>query len=421
MRKKKLLLFCVVCILHESYAGITLIDLVSTTIVLDLKDLKQSGTEQRDIIPFITAALSTEQSTRFLTLMRQSKPEFVISVERTFVATYLYLVIPNLIDSCKRVLLNEHVQENPYKEFVEGEKALISNNAESVEQSMKKLSILLLPFALTTNTVISSFYLRSGAELLLKLCNALIKIRESGWFSTAFTIEPKDIDSFGLSLLIAAALNKRYTLKLDNQIALLEKYFAPILIQSMNLFYQIYQKDPQTQQIHELPLAKACISLAKVIGIALTTITTDRKSSVLGFVTKNNTLLHIAAWNRNPPAIATLLQEGLNINAQNSYGFTPLMILVSNCITMENAIKSFNALIEYKDKPNLDLKDTLNGMTALHWAAFHCPQFVEPLLRAGAKKTITNNVGQLPRDLAEKYGNTAAVEILDAWPNTNLK
>lgn len=90
--------------------------------------------------------------------------------------------------------------------------------------------------------------------------------------------------------------------------------------------------------------------------------------------------------------------------------------------------------VEARDRPNIDrlLKSSTDlnapqadGMTALHWAAYHDePALARRLIRAGADVAATNHYGVAPLSIACQNGNTEVVELLlaaGADPNTSQR
>ena len=66
----------------------------------------------------------------------------------------------------------------------------------------------------------------------------------------------------------------------------------------------------------------------------------------------------------------------------------------------------------------------VDGMTALHWAAYHDDlETTTALVRAGARVNVTNRYGIAPLTLAILSGNNSLVDVLlnaGADPNTTL-
>ncbi len=87
-----------------------------------------------------------------------------------------------------------------------------------------------------------------------------------------------------------------------------------------------------------------------------------------------NTLLHYAAMGESIEIFSLLLSYGLNINAQNNWGLTPLMVHLTSC-NLDFAM--VQAIIESGTDPNIKDED---GCTALHVASTYCDAFIVHLL-----------------------------------------
>lgn len=110
---------------------------------------------------------------------------------------------------------------------------------------------------------------------------------------------------------------------------------------------------------------------------------------------KGSTLLHRAARGGNPELIRLLLARGLDVNARDDYGDTPLTDSV--WCTRPEAI---DVLIEAGADVNAQGS---NESTALHLAAGSGrANVVSKLLAAGADPTIVNIYGETPLDKVRK-------------------
>src|SRR5580765_4285476 len=92
---------------------------------------------------------------------------------------------------------------------------------------------------------------------------------------------------------------------------------------------------------------------------------------------------------------------------------------------VDAAEKSDRAIIRTVFKQRADVNAAqADGMTALHWAAYHDDlETTKLLVEAKANVKATNRYGVTPLSLACQNGNTAIVELLlehSADPNTTL-
>ncbi|MDG7057199.1 MAG: ankyrin repeat domain-containing protein [Wolbachia endosymbiont of Penenirmus auritus] len=108
-----------------------------------------------------------------------------------------------------------------------------------------------------------------------------------------------------------------------------------------------------------------------------------------------NTLLHVATGNGNVDVVNTLLEiKGIDVNAKNSYGYTPLHFAVKVGYT-----EVVNALLETK-KIKVNVQDVIRGDTPLHLAAGKGYEgIVKALLAKEASVDIKNDNGMTPLDL----------------------
>ena len=109
------------------------------------------------------------------------------------------------------------------------------------------------------------------------------------------------------------------------------------------------------------------------------------------------TLLYLAVYNNLGNTINALLKaEGINVNAvHTSYLRTPL-----HCAARNGRTKIVNTLIE--NEVNVNAEDE-NRFTPLHLAAYHGhTEVVKILIANGADPLLKNKDGKTPRDLAER-------------------
>ena len=106
------------------------------------------------------------------------------------------------------------------------------------------------------------------------------------------------------------------------------------------------------------------------------------------------TPLHIATSTGHTPCVELLAEWGANINMQESWGQTPLVIA-----TTKSRLHTMIALIRLG--ADLDIKDYHHGQTALHVAcAGQDEETVLILLDAGADLTATDGRGLSPLGVA---------------------
>ncbi len=121
---------------------------------------------------------------------------------------------------------------------------------------------------------------------------------------------------------------------------------------------------------------------------------------------------HRAAWydiiEQNKPILfKLLLASGLDINAQSSYGKTPLMVAVEL-----NKHEMIAALLNQKTKPNLNLEDSQHFTAWLHAITFNNLPALEKMLSAGLDVNTKNSQGITPLMQAAFMGKLAIVEFL---------
>ena len=110
------------------------------------------------------------------------------------------------------------------------------------------------------------------------------------------------------------------------------------------------------------------------------------------------TLMHMAALGVDPDLIRLLAERGLDVNAQDDFGDTPLLDCLSN--TASHASRdTISTLIEVDADVNAR---RIDGATCLHVAVSSERADVIPLLlAAGADPAIPDENGQTPDQLAQ--------------------
>jgi hypothetical protein len=388
---------------HISQGEITSLDLLSSSYALALKSI-----DIAELHLFIVIALPHETVTISYPLineiMRQQRSTLdqLITGVNLHVSRSLESLVSQLIAAC---ISSQQPEEPSYDQeleqqlgltLAEGEKVLTTDKVESIENAMKNINIAFLPFALEPSMAsrVNHSYFISAMELLIKLCDKIINLRGPSLWIKKFTVE----ESFGLSVLLIAALNKQLNLQFDEQIQPLEQYFSPILLQGVGRWNTVNIR--LHDKIEERSLSLLYITLAKIIGISLKDVSGRGRDLYRSIFSTQNNLLHNAIDSTHLATIEQLLNEGINFDAQNSEGFTPLMILVDSCPSQGSKTTLDVIDLLLKKHPNLELKDHQNAMTALHWAAGWCPTLVAPLVKAGAEKNAKDKNGNRPRDLA---------------------
>ncbi|KAM9301703.1 palmitoyltransferase ZDHHC13 [Gastrophryne carolinensis] len=119
--------------------------------------------------------------------------------------------------------------------------------------------------------------------------------------------------------------------------------------------------------------------------------------------------IHLAVLFQHMPIIAYLTAKGLNIDAPDINGMTPLMLSAQKIIGFEPT--SF----VLKMNPSINLVDKVHRNTALHWAvSSNNANAVDLLLEAGASMDVENAKGETPLDLARQTRNRLIIHILTA-------
>jgi ankyrin repeat protein len=118
----------------------------------------------------------------------------------------------------------------------------------------------------------------------------------------------------------------------------------------------------------------------------------------------NNELI-AAAVEGNIARVKTLLDEGADINAQNSKGMTPLHIAVESDSPLNvERIVNLGADVNARDN---------RGWTPLHLAAFlNSTKAISILLDGGANVNARDNESKTPLDVAADYRRVEAAKLL---------
>jgi ankyrin repeat protein len=110
----------------------------------------------------------------------------------------------------------------------------------------------------------------------------------------------------------------------------------------------------------------------------------------------DDTPLHTASWKNNIELMKKLIQEGTDVNVQDSLKETPLFSTVRLHDKMLEATK-----LLLMHGASVSVKN-INGDTSLHDAvSCNSPECVKLLIAYGADLNIKNNYGRTPREEAE--------------------
>ncbi|MGZ3742719.1 MAG: ankyrin repeat domain-containing protein [Pseudobdellovibrionaceae bacterium] len=120
-----------------------------------------------------------------------------------------------------------------------------------------------------------------------------------------------------------------------------------------------------------------------------------------------DTALAMAIGNDQDQIALSLIKAGAKIDVLGGENRNNLVFMAASV----NATRTLELLVQ-KDPGQINLKNK-NGDTPLHEAArFGSERTLEILLKAGAKKDLTNNQGKTALDLAKSINNTVAIRIL---------
>ena len=127
---------------------------------------------------------------------------------------------------------------------------------------------------------------------------------------------------------------------------------------------------------------------------------------------RRNTLLHIACQNGATEAVAWLIEQGVNVNAKNMSGHTPMHVTAMQCRESE-----FSRIVRYLygKSPGLVNKIDFCGMTPIfHTILRHKDNShrLSVLVNHGASLTVKNESGNTPVEYAVNCDSTMAVDYL---------
>ncbi|XP_062515567.1 kinase D-interacting substrate of 220 kDa-like [Corticium candelabrum] len=120
-----------------------------------------------------------------------------------------------------------------------------------------------------------------------------------------------------------------------------------------------------------------------------------------------DTLLMQACWNKQKEMVEFLLTKSADVNVTDGFGRTPLITAAR-----EGWYDIVDMLLKTKDI-NVMKKDTLVGMTAIHWAAENNHvTIVERLLSCSIPVDISDDDGRTPLWWAALNGRVRCVDVL---------
>lgn len=115
----------------------------------------------------------------------------------------------------------------------------------------------------------------------------------------------------------------------------------------------------------------------------------------------------------NAVAVERLFKEGAHIDGKDMQGVTLL-----GKAAQKGSAKVCNLLINLG--ADVDSSNVF-GWTALHWAAFHNQALAcTVLLKRGANPRWVNNDGYCAQEIAQKWGNSACLDVFHAWAARDL-
>jgi ankyrin repeat protein len=121
--------------------------------------------------------------------------------------------------------------------------------------------------------------------------------------------------------------------------------------------------------------------------------------------------VHFAAWQGDGAAVARLISEGTDVNAQGAGGRTPLMEAVDEPEQSFDRERAEVVQLLLAAGASLSASDN-DGWTALHHGTRAGRRAVVVLLEAGADPNAKAADGSTPLHCAVEYGDSDAVSVL---------
>lgn len=135
------------------------------------------------------------------------------------------------------------------------------------------------------------------------------------------------------------------------------------------------------------------------------------------------TPFQMALQRGHPATVDLLLQHGLDLKQRNVLGFTPLHLAAWHGSTnrIRELIERGGDINERQGKPNLPSHYQEAGQTALHLAVIRgIPSHVDFLLKNGASREITNNLGERPVDMLKTLRQPVRLGSSANGPSMNI-
>jgi ankyrin repeat protein len=154
--------------------------------------------------------------------------------------------------------------------------------------------------------------------------------------------------------------------------------------------------------MHNTPKKAAIILMVALLAVPLVLLAGCGKAKSREEL---NSELIAAAVEGNIARVKTLLDEGADINAQDSKGMTPLHIVVESDSPLNvERIVNLGADVNARDN---------RGWTPLHLAAFlNSTKEISTLLDGGANVNARDNESKTPLDVAADYRRVEAAKLL---------
>jgi ankyrin repeat protein len=127
---------------------------------------------------------------------------------------------------------------------------------------------------------------------------------------------------------------------------------------------------------------------------------------------KGKSLMHHAAYSAKDEMMAYLLGKGLRPSITDNDGMTPLMDGAKR--SGSETLRVLEMLLSHMHTHEVDMRDALEGYTALHWAVQEDhPSNVKVLLLGGADASIVDNEGRTPRMRAGEGQRPECVTVFE--------